>query len=185
MHIRQKLSVTALGTVEILTGILLLINPVGLTTWIIIIAGIILTLIGIFKIIAYFRLPAEEAALQKSLVFGILAVLAGVWCMFRSSWFIALFPLLTTLYGLIVLISGVTKIQWSADMIRLKKRQWGWMALSAAITIICAATILRHPFAAAATLWMFIGITMIVEAIIDILSTIFIRDHNEDFVKMK
>ena len=59
MNIRQKLSVTALGTVEILTGILLLINPVGLTTWIIIIAGIILTLIGIFKIIAYFRLPAE------------------------------------------------------------------------------------------------------------------------------
>lgn len=100
--------------------------------------------------------------------------------MFQSNWFIALFPLLTTLYGVIVLISGVTKVQWLADMIRLKKRRWGWMALSAAITIICAVIILRHPFTAAATLWMFIGLTMIVEAVIDILSAVFVREHKED-----
>lgn len=182
MNVKQKLSVTALSITEILIGILLLINPVGLTTWIIIIAGVILTLTGIVKIISYFRLPAEEAALRKSLAFGILAVLAGLWCMLRSGWFIALFPLLTTLYGLIVLISGVTKVQWAADMIRLKKRRWGWMALSAAITIICAVIILRHPFAAAATLWMFIGLTMIVEAVIDIISAIFIRERKEDSI---
>lgn len=180
MNVREKLSVAALSIMEILIGILLLINPMGLTTLIIIIAGIVLTLTGIVNIISYFRLPAEEVVLQKSLIFGILAVLAGVWCMFRSNWFIALFPLLTTLYGLIVLINGVTKVQWSADMIRLKKRRWGWMALSAAVTIICAVIILRNPFTATATLWMFIGLTMIAEAVIDILSAIFIREHTED-----
>lgn len=180
MNIKEKFSVITLSIMEILVGILLLINPVGLTTWIITIAGVILTLTGIFKIIGYFRLPAEEAALRKSLAFGILAVLAGLWCVFQSNWFIALFPLLTTLYGVIVLISGVTKVQWLADMIRLKKRRWGWMALSAAITIICAVIILRHPFTAAATLWMFIGLTMIVEAVIDILSAVFVREHKED-----
>ena len=81
-----------------------------------------------------------------------------------------------------MLISGVTKVQWAADMIRLKRRRWGWMALSAAITIICAVVILRHPFAAAATLWMFIGLTMIVEAVIDIISAIFIRERKEDSI---
>ena len=126
-------------------------------------------------------LVAAEASLRKSLALGILAVLAGLWCMLRSGWFIALFPLLTTLYGLFVLISGVTKVQWVADMIRLKRRRWGWMALSAAITIICAVVILRHPFSAA-TLWMFIGLTMIVEAVIDIISAIFIQERKEDSI---
>lgn len=182
MNIKEKFPVIVLSITEILIGILLLINPVGFTTWIIIIVGAILTLIGIIKIIGYFRLPAGEAALRKSLTFGILAVLAGLWCIFQSDWFIALFPLLTTMYGLIVLISGITKVQWSVDMIRLKKRRWGWMALSAALTIICAVIILRHPFTATATLWIFIGFTMIVEAVIDIISVIFIRERKEDSI---
>lgn len=182
MNIKEKLSVMVLSIAEILIGVLLLINPVGLTRWIIIGAGVILMVVGALKIVGYFRLPAAEAALKKSLVIGILAVLAGLWCILRSEWFIALFPLLTTLYGVAVLVSGVTKVQWAADMIRLKKEHWGWMALSAAITLICAAVILRHPFTATATLWMFIGITVIVEAVIDILTVIFSRKNTEEDV---
>lgn len=184
MDIKEKLSVIVLSIVEIIAGILLLTSPVGLTAWIIVIAGFILAAAGVLKIIGYFRVPAEEAVLQRSLAFGILAVLLGVCCMFRSEWFIALFPLLTTLYGIMVLISGVVKVQWTADMIRLEKRRWGWMALSAVVTVICAIIILRHPFAAAATLWMFIGITMIIEAVIDIIAVIFIRkDKKEEEIK--
>ena len=108
--------------------------------------------------------------------------MAGLWCIFRSNWFIALFPLLTTLYGLIVLISGIIKVQWLADIIRLKKRRWGWMALSSAVTIICAVVILRRPFTATATLWILIGLTMIVEAVIDVISTIFIQERKEDSI---
>lgn len=175
MNIKERFSVIALSVIEILVGILLLTSPIRFTVWIIVIAGIILTLTGIIKIIGYFRSSAEEAILQKSLSFGILAVLLGLWCIFRSEWFIALFPLLTTLYGVMVLISGVTKLQWTADMIRLKRRHWGWMALSSTITLVCAVIILQHPFAATATLWMFIGITMIVEAVFDIIAVVFIQ----------
>lgn len=175
MNIKEKFSVVALSIIEIMAGILLLISPVGLTAWIIVIAGFILTVTGILKIIGYFRVSAEEAILHSSLIFGILSVLLGFWCMFRSEWFIALFPLLTTLYGILILISGVVKVQWTADMIRLKKGHWQWMALSAVVTVVCAVVILRHPFAATATLWMFIGITMIIEAVIDIIAVIFMR----------
>lgn len=179
MNIRDKFSVATLSIIEILVGLLLLISPVGLTEWIIVIAGFILMGTGILKIISYFRTPAEEAILQRSLTFGILSVLLGLWCMFRSQWFIALFPLLTTLYGILILINGVAKVQWTADMLRLKKRRWGWMALSAVVTVVCAVVILRHPFAATATLWRFIGITMVVEAVIDIIAVIFIQKNRD------
>lgn len=180
MNIKEKVSVIALSIIEILVGILLLTSPMGLTSWIIVIAGIILTATGILKIVGYFSVSAEEAILQKSLAFGILAVLLGLCCMFRSEWFIALFPLLTTLYGILILINGVIKVQWTADMIRIKKRRWGWMALSAAVTVMCAIIILWHPFVAIAALWMFIGITMIVEAVIDIIAVIFIQKNKSE-----
>ena len=170
---KERLSIISLSIVEILVGILLLANPVGLTKWIIMVLGIILVLIGLNNVIQYFRTPAPEAAIKKSLAIGILAILFGLWCIFKKEWFIALFPILTTLYGIGILVSGVTKVQWTADMVRLKTDHWGWMALSAAVTIICAAIILAHPFSTTAALWIFIGITMIVEAVIDIVAAIF------------
>ncbi|MDO5422173.1 MAG: DUF308 domain-containing protein [Eubacteriales bacterium] len=170
---KEKSSIIIMSLAEILVGILLLVNPVGLTTWILMAFGIGLILFGAYNIIQYFRLPAGEAAMKKSLAAGILAVLIGLWFVLRNDWLIALFPLLTTLYGVGVLVNGVLKIQWAADMVRLKRGQWVWMALSAAVTLICAAVILAHPFSTTAALWIFIGISMIVEAVIDIMVVLF------------
>lgn len=170
---KERLSIIFLSIAEILVGILLLANPVGLTTWIIMVLGIVLVLIGAINVIQYFRAPAEEAAMKKSLAIGILAVMFGLWCVMKNEWFLTLFPLLTTLYGIVTLVSGVVKVQWTADMLRLKIGRWGWMALSAVVTVICAGIILAHPFSTTAALWMFIGITMLVEAVIDIVAAIF------------
>lgn len=169
---KAKLSIIFFSIAEIIIGILLLANPVGLTKWIIIALGIVLILVGLISVFQYFRTPAVEAALKKSLAVGIMAILLGLWCAIKSEWLIALFPLLTTLYGIIILASGITKIQWTADMIRMKRERWWLMALSAVLTLICAVIIIANPFATTAALWIFIGITMIVEAIIDIIAAI-------------
>lgn len=176
---KERLSIIFLSIAEILLGVLLLINPVGLTTWIIMAFGIVLVLIGAINIVQYFRTSAAEAAMKKSLAIGILAVMFGLWCVIKNEWFVALFPLLTTLYGIVTLVSGVTKIQWTADMLRLKIGHWGWMAFSAAVTIICAVIILAHPFSTTAALWIFIGITMIAEAVIDIVAAIFKKQDKQ------
>lgn len=170
---RERLSIIFLSIAEILVGILLLTNPVGLTKWIIMVLGIVLVLLGVFQVIQYFRMPAVEAAMKKSLAIGILLVMFGMWCVIKNEWFIALFPVMTTLYGIATLINGITKIQWTADMLRLKTGHWGWMAFSAVVTLICSGVILAHPFSTVAALWMFIGITMIMEAVIDIVAAIF------------
>lgn len=106
---RDRLSIIFLSIAEILIGILLLVNPVGFTTWIIMMLGIALVLVGIINVIQYFRTPPIEAALKKSLATGVLAILVGLWCILRNDWLIGLFTLLTTLYGIIILVSGVTK----------------------------------------------------------------------------
>lgn len=164
---------------EILVGILLLINPVAFTVGIITVAGIVLVVLGLINTVTYFRCSALAAARGQFLMKGILSMLAGFFCIFDSQWFIATFPLLTIVYGLVILVSGMSKVQLTADMIRMKIKRWGFVAVSAVISILCAAVILGNPFASTSALWMFTGAVLIFEAIIDIV-TMIIKGSNKE-----
>lgn len=171
--LKRKLSSVAMSLVEVIIGILLLVSPVTFTSGIIVAFGIVLIVMGIGATIKYFHTEPEEAAIRQLLVKGLLALLAGTFCAFNSHWFIVTFPVLTLVYGVVILITGITKVQWTIDIIRMKRRKWFWMALSAAISIICGIVIITSPFSTTAVLWMFIGISLIIEAIVDIVATIF------------
>lgn len=155
---------------EVLTGILLLINPVGFTSAIIVIFGIVIAIIGSRSLFRYFHTDPEMAAQESGLAKGLICVIFGLFCIFKSEWFIITFPLLTVLYGILALISGVSKVQWAVDMLRTKQKYWYIEVIGAALTLIFAVLILANPFATTAVLWTFIGITMIVEAVVDVLA---------------
>lgn len=162
-----------MSLVEVIIGILLLVNPIGFTSGIIIAFGIVLMIMGIGKTIKYFRTEPEEATVSQILAKGLLMLLAGAFCAFNSHWFIATFPVLTLVYGVVILITGITKVQWTMDVIRMKRSKWFWAAISAAISIACGVVIITNPFSTTAVLWMFIGISLIVEAVFDMIGSIF------------
>lgn len=78
--------------------------------------------------IKYFRMEATEAAETQGLLKGLILIVAGVFCTFRSYWFIVTFPVLSV--------------------------------------------ILKNLFTSSAVLWMFTGISLIVEALFDVVSLI-------------
>lgn len=164
---------------EILAGILLLINPAGFTAGIIIAAGAVLTVNGVLCIIRYFRMNPHAAAISQFLMKGLVLLLLGMFCMLRSGWFIVTFPILTMLYGIVILFTGLSKIQWTVDMIRLKRKKWGLAAISAAVSILCGVVILHNPFTSTAVLWMFAGGYLIVEAVFDLIVLFFDRKASE------
>ena len=176
MKTSSKASKIILSLCEAIVGILLLVNPVGFTTGIIVFLGLVLCLLGVTSIVQYFREAPEVAAARRSLTLGCMEILAGLFCILKSGWFISTFPLLTILYGIGMLITGITKVQWTVDQIRLKMKKWIWTALSAALTIVCAGIILCNPFSSTAVLWMFIAVILIVEAIVDIIAAIFAKE---------
>ena len=158
---------------EILVGILLLVNPVGFTSGIIIGAGYLLIISGLASIIKYFRTKPEEAEKSQTLVKGLVALLAGAFCAFHSSWFIVTFPVITLIYGVVILITGLAKVQWMVDAIRIKKGKWFLAGISALLSIICGVVIITSPFSSTAVLWMFTGISLIAEAIFDVIAILF------------
>lgn len=158
---------------EILIGILLLIDPVGFTSGILIAAGIILALFGIRYAVRYFRKDPEEAAEETGLAKGLVCLLAGLFCAFKSEWFIATFPILTVIYGVATLLTGIGKVQWAVDMLRQKQKYWFIALIGAVLTLGVAALILSNPFSSTAFLWTFIAVSLILEAVVDILTFIF------------
>lgn len=155
---------------EIMVGILLLIDPVGFTSVIIVVFGIVLAVIGAISLFRYFREDAETASQESGLAKGIIFAIFGLFCAFKSEWFMVTFPLLTVLYGILTLVSGVSKVQWAVDMLRAKQKYWFVEVISAVLTIICAILILTNPFTSTAFLWTFIGVSMIVEAVVDVIA---------------
>lgn len=166
--LKNNLGGIAMCLLELLVGALLLINPAGFTSGIIMGAGLVLILIGIVCIIKYFRAEPEEAAKSQNLLKGLIALLAGLFCALRSEWFVVTFPVITLIYGLVILITGLGKIQWTVDILRQKKPKWFLCGLSALVSTVCGLVIIAAPFTTTAVLWMFTGISLIVDACFDI-----------------
>ena len=167
---KEKVGGAALCLFEFIVGVLLLIDPVGFTAGILKAAGGVLMIFGLVEIVKYFRMSVEEAVLGQTLVKGLVCVLAGAFCTFKTGWFILTFPVLTMLYGVMILLAGLGKVQLTVDMLRRKHKGWVWAAASAAVSIVCAAVILSSPFASTTVLWMFTGAALIAEGVFDIIT---------------
>lgn len=168
--LKEHANSIALCLFELVVGILLLLNPIGFTSGIIKIVGVALIVLGIIEIVKYFKESIKEASRGQTLVKGLISVLTGGFCAFKTEWFIITFPVLTIIYGIVILLTGITKVQLAVDMLRLKYRQWFWAAINAVISIICSIVILKNPFTSTAILWNFTGVTLIVECVFDILT---------------
>ena len=160
------------SAVEIVIGILLLINPEAFTMGIVIVLGVLLCLMGIWNIARYFRRPVQVVGSDWALSRGLLMMLVGVFCVFNSQWLLAALPALFTLYGVMLLVSGVLKLQRMADMRRIRHPRWYMPGVSALLYVILAVIILLNPFSTAMVVWIFVGVSMIVSAVLDIITLV-------------
>ena len=152
---------------ELAVGILLLINPLGFTTGIVIAAGVALLVLALVLVIKYCRVETKAAAQGQYLLKGLLALAGGAFCVIKPQWLVVTFPAFTVLYGVAVLTAGFVKVQFAVDMLRAKNDRWFFCLVGAVVSIACAVVILNDPFATTAALWLFTGISLIVEAVVD------------------
>lgn len=168
----KKTSGILMCLAELLVGVLLLINPVRFTSGIIMGLGIVLLAMGLVSVAKYFKTAPAEAAREQTLVKGLVILLLGAFCTFKSYWFITTFPLLTMVYGVAILLVGLVRVQWTVDHLRLKTGRWLWTAIGAAVALILAAIILANPFSTVNVLWTFVAISLIAEAVLDVIAFI-------------
>ena len=166
--LKQNGGAIVAGLVELLVGVLLFVDPVGFTSGILMAVGIILLLRGVVCLIRYFRTNPVQATLEQNFSKGLVMILLGGFLVLRTQQVIALFPLLTHLYGVAILIVGVVKLQQGVDLLRLKARYWFLAGINALLAILFAAIILSNPFTSTIVLWQVAAISLIVEAVLDV-----------------
>ncbi len=170
VFVKEHRGSVLMSVLEIIIGVMLLVNPTGFTSGIIVAVGVVLTALGLWNIFRYFRETALEGMRNRGLALGLGLMVVGCFFIFRSSGLIVTFPALTILYGVAILFSGLYKVQVAVDMLRLRVGNSVVAAISAVMTLVFACVILANPFATTGVLWMFIGIVLIVEAVLDLLS---------------
>lgn len=153
---------------QIVIAVLLLVNPERFTTMIIIAGGILLAVIGILAIVDYLRDNPVQAATKQNLAKGLLALIVGCFAILRSSAVSALFPALAILYGLMMLMTALMRIQWAVDFFRMHRPNWWVMGIGALVTLLFSIVILLNPFPAVNIMWGFVAITLLMSAASDI-----------------
>ncbi len=166
------------GLLELVVGVLLFIDPTGLTNMILKGIGIVLLLCGAVCVVRYFRTDPTQAMLEQSLFKGLLMLLVGCCLIFWTKLVENLFPVLAQVYGLVILVAGIMKAQQTVDLLRMRIRYWFLSGLGTVAAIVFAVLLLRNPFASVETLWMVAAISLIVEAVLDLVVLIFTGGGN-------
>jgi len=161
-----------LCALEILVGVLLLIDPMGFTGSIIVGAGAVMALCGIVSALRYFTVKPEAGAAGQLLFRGLLLMMAGLVCVTQVQWILTAFPLLTVIYAGWMLVLAAMKVQQMADMLRLKAGRWYMPAIAAGVAAVLATVILINPFGAANVVWNFAGISLIAEAVVELVGAL-------------
>lgn len=157
---------------ELVVGILLLIDPAGFTQAIIMALGVVVAALGVLNVVRYFRADPLTAATDRRLAYGLGQLALGVFFLIQSGWTTEQLMNLTRLYGVAVLVLALIRVQQFVDAYRLKLPHGGLISgITALFTLAYAGMVLFMP-----TITLkFIGIMLLIEAVMDILILLFER----------
>ena len=159
-------------------GILLFSNPGGIVKIITYIIGSIFIIVGIGKIISYYRMNKKMNINNTSdLIMGIVAIVLGLVIIFCSS---AIEFVIRLVMGGWILYSGIVKLIYSLNLKESKVNNWVYVLIVSIIMIVCGLYIIIKSNLVFST----IGLFLIIYSIIEIVQYIIIpKNINPDIVK--
>ena len=153
---------------ELVVGILLLINPEGFTQTVINVFGIVLLVIGAVYLIRFFTDKKKEGKYNiATIVLSVISLAVGILCAFFAPTVMGFFTVIAVIYGVILIVSGIFKAKTFFDSRKAKLPVSFLSLVSAIVSIILGVLIVANPFTTTKVLWIFAGISLIVEAVLD------------------
>ena len=168
---RKLTSITAI-IIYFIAGLLLLIWPelmAVITKWALV---IVLAVFGIIKIISYFKMTPEEGSNTLAFSGALLAFALAIYILCDAQSFAEIFP---RVWGMLLLLGGFIKIQDSIDTLRLKASKWWILLIAAAISLALGIIAVIRPAFILNSIAIFLGISLLVEAVIDLVMYIIMK----------
>lgn len=169
---REKITGFAAIVAYALSGLALIIWPSIMTDLALYATAAIFLIYAAIKAWRYFKTPARETVKGFALATALMAALFAVIVLLDRTVFEALLP---RVWGLLLLVAGFTKIQYSVDFYRLREQKWWWMLIAAAVSIVLGTLCTTSPDFIKGILSQFIGASLLLEGVIDTVALIFLR----------
>ena len=139
---------------EIIVGVVLLVDPVGFLRLAIILFGMGVLAAGIVYLIRYLRARKNGETRTAWMIDAVIGILLGLFCLIANLWIVESFAALVVVCGILLVLLAIMKVQWTLEL-RCIGRTWLASALSAVLSIAIAILIILHPFSVMTTLWRF------------------------------
>ena len=140
--------------------------------------GAILIAYGVIKIIEYFKMKDISSMYSAELSFGVIAALLGIVVIVCSDMIEAMIRILI---GIWIIYSGIMRIGLAVKLQKFDSNNRVWIAglVIALIMLFCGIYIITNPGA----IMMYIGIIMVVYAIMDIIEEFIFMRNIKDIMK--
>lgn len=158
---------------EVFAGVRLLTAPADFSKNAVTVFGVILLVLGAISLFWALTLKGMMLPHRVALICAVLDLIIGVIFVGWSQKVVDAFPTFAKIYGVIMLIMGVSKL---GDYLILKgvglPRHWLWM-IDALLTIVLGVIIFMNPFAAVETAWACAGYFLIFSGVFELVIFIF------------
>lgn len=139
---------------------------ISLLCWI---AGLLLILFGLVKIVGYCSKDLYRLAFQYDLAFGILLIALGLIFLLRSD---TMVNMLWLFLGIVILADALLKVQISIDSKAFGIPQWWLILMVAAATGIVGFLLIFHPSESARAVMILLGVSLLLEGILNLITSL-------------
>lgn len=164
----------------ILMGIILLLFPETTATTLCYALGGAAIAMGILIVCTYLFRDAAKNAYRNDFVWGLAAILVGIFIFFKVDLIISLVPFLL---GIAVVVSGFLKLQDGIDVRRMGYSNGIILFLLAFFNILLGIVLVINPFHTAIVLFRIIGAGLVFSGISDFGTTLYMSKKIKNYVE--
>lgn len=165
---RLKWNMILLSSIYLLLGIVLLIWPDVVLGGICMVIGSLVAGTGIVQLVRFFTVRERLFFAPLTLVGGLICLGLGLFLLLRADVILTALPIV---FGLFIVFDSVLRIQNALELRRCGYTTWKGILASGGVSVVLGLVMLFNPFGTVQALVMAIGIILIVEGVLNLLST--------------
>ena len=178
---KLKWNLILMSILYLALGIFLLMVP-GMALNIVCYAlgGVVLACAAV-QLIRYFAVERGVFQSQLTLISGLVCLGLGAFLIIRSDLVVRILPIV---FGLFVIFDSLGRIQNALELRRCKYSSWKGFLLLAVLSIVLGIVMILDPFGTMETLVMAIGVILIIEGALNLLSALYTVIAVKRFLKL-
>lgn len=167
---KLKWNIIFMSVLYIALGVFLLLRPSTALNVVCYALGAVVLACGVVQLVRYFAIERGIFKSWLTLISGIVCLALGGFLVLRSDVVVRILPIV---FGLFVIFDSLGRIQNAMELRRCGYGSWKGFLLLAALSIVLGCIMVRNPFGTMETLVMAIGVILVVEGALNLLSALY------------